>query len=202
MRLLDEALQALRQPVVAARLPGILVHALLHDDPVPVVGDDEAVQIEIETVLHGGAVDLGDQPARLGERRAVEADPVADRHKLMRCLPGMLAAAAADMDAELAGQRRQAALQRPDDAGRDAGRVPVHAHDGAERLEPERMGEPAEQLVAAIVMHDRLAHHGAEPGHALAQPSRHAPAMQRQIGTSGTSRHGRPRMFLMCSSME
>ena len=78
VRRVDEARQPLREPVIAARLPAVAVHALLHDDPAPVVGDDEAVQIEVEAVLHGGAVDLGDQPARPRERRAVEADALAD----------------------------------------------------------------------------------------------------------------------------
>ena len=114
VRLVDEALQPFGQPVIAAGLPALAVHALLDDDPAAVVGDDEAVQIEIEAVLHRGAVDLGDQPARLRQRGAVEADPVADRDQLMRRLARMLAAAAADMDAELARQRREAALQRAD----------------------------------------------------------------------------------------
>ena len=121
-----------------------------------VVGDDEAVQIELEPVLHRGAVDLGDEPARLRQRRAVEADALADGDELVRRLPRMPAAPAADMDAELARERRQPALQRADHAGGDAGGMPVHAHHGAERLEPERMGEPAQQLVAAVVVDDRL----------------------------------------------
>ena len=100
--------------MIAARLSRVAVHALLHHDPVPVVGDDEAVQIEIEAVLHRGAVDLGDQPARLGERRAVEPDAFADRDEFVRRLARMLAAAAADMEAEFARERRQAALQRAD----------------------------------------------------------------------------------------
>ena len=95
--------QALRQPVIAPRLAVVAVHALLHDHPFAVVGDDEAVQIEIEAVLHRGAVDLGDQPAGLRQRRAVEADALADRHQFLRRLARMLAAAAADMEAELAG---------------------------------------------------------------------------------------------------
>ena len=175
--------------MIAARLPALAVHALLDDDPVAVVGDDEAVQVEIEAVLHGGAVDLGDQPARLRQRRAVEADPLADRDQLVRRLPRMPAAPAADMDAELARQRRQAALQRADHAGGDAGGMPVHAHHGAERLEPEGMGEAAQQLVAAVVMDDRLADHRAEPRHALAEPFRHAAAVQRQIGASRSVGH-------------
>ena len=51
------------------------------------------------------------------------------------------------------------------------------------------MRQPPQQLVAAVVMDDRLAHDRAEPRHALAQPFRHAPAMQRQIGASRASRH-------------
>jgi hypothetical protein len=49
--------------VIAARLPPVAVHALLDDDPVSIVGDDEAVHVKIEPVLDGGAVDLGDKPA-------------------------------------------------------------------------------------------------------------------------------------------
>ena len=190
VRLLDEALQPFRQPVIAARLSAVAVHALLHHDPASVVGDDEAVQIEIEAVLHRGAVDLGDEPARLGERRAVEPDPVADRDKLVRRPPRMLAAPAADMDAEFAGERRQAALQRADDAGGDARGMPVHAHDGAEGLEPEGMGETAQQLVAAISVDDRLGHDRAEPRHPVGEPLRHGAAVQRQIGAPGSAAHG------------
>ena len=77
--------------------------------------------------------------------------------QFLRRLPRMSAAPAADVDAEFPGERRQAALQRADHAGGDAGRMPIHPHHGAERLEPERMRQPPQQLVAAIVMDDRLA---------------------------------------------
>jgi hypothetical protein len=103
VRFVDEALQAFGKPMVAPGLTAIAVHALLDHDPVSVIGDDEAVEIEVEPVLDRRAVDLGDQPARLGERRAVQADPIADRNKLMGRLTRMIAASAADMDAELCG---------------------------------------------------------------------------------------------------
>src|ERR1700722_13471480 len=67
--------------------------------------------------------------------------------------------------------------------------MPIHAHDAAERLEPERMREPPQQLVAPVVMPDRLADDGAEPAHALAEPCRHAAAVQRQVGASGSVGH-------------
>ena len=92
--------------MITPRLARLAVHPLLHHDPMAVVGDDEAVQIEIVAVLHRRAVDFGDEPAGARERRAVEADPLADRRQFVRRLARMLAAAAADMQAELARQRR------------------------------------------------------------------------------------------------
>ena len=87
-------------PVIAARLSLVAVHALLHDRPLAVVGDEEAVQVEIEAILHGGAVDFGDEAACAREHGAVETDALAERCKFIRRLPRMLAAPAADMDAE------------------------------------------------------------------------------------------------------
>ena len=78
-------------PVIAAGLPLVAVHALLHHRPLAVVGDEEAMQIEIETVLHRGAVDFGDQAAGARQRRAVEADAIAERDSssgvLRECWP-------------------------------------------------------------------------------------------------------------------
>ncbi len=189
VRRLDEAFQALRQPVIAPRLAALAVHALLDDDPMAIVGDDEAVQVEIEAVLDGGAVDLGDEAARGRQRRPVEADPLPDGDELLRRLARMGSSAAADMQAEFARQRRQPALQRADDRGRDAGRMPVHPHDRAEGLEPERMSNSAQKLVAPVFEHDRFGDHGAEPGHALTEPSWHAAAVQRQIGAPSAAGH-------------
>ena len=191
VRFVDEAPQTFREPVVAPGLAAIAVHALLDHDPVSVIGDDEAMEIKVEPILDRRAVDLGDKPARLGERRAVETDSIADRDKLMRRLARVTAAAAANMDAEFSGQGCQAALQRADDAGGDAGGMPVHPHHCAERLEPKRMRQPTQQLVAAILEDDRLGDHRAQPGHAIAQPFRHAATVKRQVGAAGTAYHQR-----------
>src|SRR3984893_18435466 len=102
-------------------MAAIAIHALLDDDPASDIGDNEAVQIEIKAILHRCAVDLGDQPARLSERRSVDADPITDRDKLLRRLPRVLAAPPANVDAEFFGERRQAALQRAEHARGDAG---------------------------------------------------------------------------------
>ena len=121
----------------AASLPALAVHALLNDHPLAGIGHHEPVQIEIEAVLHGGAVHLGNEPARRGERGSIEPDAISDPDQLVRGLAGVSPAAAADVDPELARKGREAALECADDAGGDARGVPVHSHHGPERLEPE-----------------------------------------------------------------
>ena len=46
-----------------------------------VIGDDETMQIKVEPVLHGSAVDFGDEAARRRQRRAVEPHPVTHRYR-------------------------------------------------------------------------------------------------------------------------
>src|ERR1700675_2328187 len=67
--------------------------------------------------------------------------------------------------------------------------MPVHAHDGAEGLNPEWIGEPTQQFVASIMMHDRLAHDRAETCHAVGEPFRNLPAMQREVRAPHPSSH-------------
>src|ERR1700712_3984500 len=103
----------------------------------------------------------------------------------------MFAAAAADVDAEFALKRRKPALQGADHAGGDAGGMPVHSHHGAERLKPERMRQPLQELVASVVMDDGLADDGAERAQARAQPWRNAPAVKGKIRAAAPSCHAR-----------
>ncbi len=51
------------------------------------------------------------------------------------------------------------------------------------------MGEPAQQLVAAIMVDDRFGDDRAEPCHALAEPGRHTAAVKWKIGTASPLRH-------------
>jgi hypothetical protein len=97
--------------------------------------------------------------------------------------------AAADMDAEFVAERRQPALQGADDAGGDAGGVPVHAHHRPERLEPEGMCQPCQQFLASVVMHDGLADHGAQRRHAGHKPLRDPTAVKGDIGAAAAPGH-------------
>jgi len=68
-------------------LLAVAIHALLHDSPTSIIRDDEAVQIQIETILNGGAVDLGHEAAHLRERHAIDPDAIADRYQFLGRLP-------------------------------------------------------------------------------------------------------------------
>jgi hypothetical protein len=93
--------------VIPASLLAVAIHSLLDYDPLAIIGHDESVQIEIKAILHGGAIDLGDEPACVCERRPVKAHPLPDCDELPRRLPGMFAAAATDMDPKLIRERRR-----------------------------------------------------------------------------------------------
>ncbi len=64
-----------------------------------------------------------------------------------------------------------------------------HAHDGAEGLEPEGIGEPPQELGASVMQDDRLGDDGAELRHPRRQPGRYAAIVQRKIGGAGASGH-------------
>jgi hypothetical protein len=93
------------------------------------------------------------------------------------------------MDAELARKRRKPTLQRANDAGGDARGMPVHAHDGTERLEPEGMRQAAQEIVAAVMVDDCLRDHRAKTRHSAPEPRRDPAVVQGQIGAAGASGH-------------
>jgi hypothetical protein len=66
----------------------------------------------------------------------------------------------------------------------------VSAHDRTKGLKPERIGEAAQQLSAAVVMHDCLRNHSTKSCHARRAPRSDSAAMQRKIGTTSSLRHG------------
>ena len=186
---IEEGLQALGEPVIAARLLAVPVHALLNHRPSSVVGDHEAVQVQIETVLHCSAVDLGHQSR--GSRQLVpgqaELHPEVDQ--LLRSLARVLTPPATYVDPQLAGSRSQSPFERSHDRGRDPRGVPVHPHHRPERLKPKRVGQPAQELVAPVVQHDRFGDQASQSGHASGEPGGHPSPVQRKVGRSGRAPH-------------
>ncbi len=127
------------------------VHPLLDHRPIALVGNDERMQINVESILHGGAVDLGDEPTDLAQPRAVDPGPLSNRAQLLRRVTRVTASPAADMDAKIPLRIGEGPLERPDRAGGNSRRMPIHAHHRAKRLEPEGVREPAKKLGAAIL---------------------------------------------------
>ena len=182
VRLLDERARAIPDPVVAARLPARAVHPLLHDHPGAVVGDDEAVQVEVEAVLHRGAVDLGDEAAGAHQRGRVQPDALADR--------GQLVGRAARMRGR--GRRRRAGPARarrgasprfsapitlvviPDECQS----IPITAPNDWNQ---NGLRQPPQHLGAAVLVGDRLDDHRGR-GAPSATPARPARARREAEG--------------------
>src|SRR4029077_9961900 len=177
MRIIDEALQSFRKPVIAPRLLACAIHALLNDGPVAVVSDNEAVEVEIETILYSRAVNFRYQAAGLRKSGSIDTDTVAYGSQFLWPVSWMLAAPTADMNAEFIVERRQSAFERSNNARCNARGMPVHAHDGAERLKPKGICESSQQLVPTIVMNDAVGQDGTEPGHPVGQPPRNVAAV-------------------------
>ena len=72
------------------------------------------MQIKIEAVLYGGAVDFGDETASARETGGVETNALSQQLELVRSLSGMLSAPAADVDAEFVRERLKPALEGTD----------------------------------------------------------------------------------------
>jgi hypothetical protein len=98
-------------PVIAARQSRLLVHPLLDDRPLAVPGQEEAVQINLESVGDGVVIHLGGEPAGSHERVTIETRSLGDRSQFVRCVARVASAATANVDAQLVRARIETALQ-------------------------------------------------------------------------------------------
>ena len=144
--------------------------------------------IDLEAVLHGGRIDLRREPAGANEGRGILPGGPACGLDLLRRLARGLALAARDEDPGLAGEILQAFLQGAAGGRGQAAAMPIETEDAAEGLEPDRVGEAAEQARCAFLREDRQRHFAGQRGHALEQPAWRAAAMERQVGGSGAHR--------------
>src|ERR1051326_7418119 len=62
--------------------------------------------------------------------------------------------------------------------------MPIHSHDCAERLKPEWIAQARQKRGGTVVVDNCFGNRGAQAGHPLGQPVRHAAAMQRKVGKS------------------
>src|SRR5262249_61121225 len=83
VRLVDEALDAVRQPVIPPRGTVRVAHPLLHDAPVARGSEEEDVVVELVTVLDGRAVHLRRRAARVDQGLCLASDPIAGVRNLL-----------------------------------------------------------------------------------------------------------------------
>src|SRR5437773_2408103 len=102
--------------MIASRFAPQFIHALLYYAPAAARCDDEAMQVQSESVLNSGAVHFGDQPARPRQRMTIEAGSLGHLEEFGRCLPRVSTPTSAHVEAEFMLKRRQSTLQRSKDA--------------------------------------------------------------------------------------
>ena len=133
-----------------------ITETLLYHGPVPLVTQDEAVEVDLKSVLDGCVVHLGAQPAAPYKRLSLEPGSVGVFKDLLRCGAGAPTFAAADVDAQLFSQRIDGSLESAHDRSGDTGRMPVHAQNASQSLKPEGIAQPAEQFALAVRLDDSL----------------------------------------------
>ena len=173
-------------PVVASRQARLIVEPLLHNRPLAVGRDDERVQVNLKSVGDAVVVDLGGEAAGTDQRVAIQAPALRDGAQFVRRVARMPPASAADVQSEFRRTRIEPPLERADHRRGDAGRVPVHPHDGPESLKPIRIAEPRKKRRMTVVEKNTLDDRRPKLRHPVGEPGRHTAAVQRQVRNSRT----------------
>ena len=88
-----------------ACFPTSIAHPLLHHAPLPIAGDNERVQIQVESVLNGSTINLRYEPTGVHERHGIQSGSLADLYELIRCPARVFAASATYVQTKLALNR-------------------------------------------------------------------------------------------------
>ncbi len=96
--------------MIAARQASRFVHPLLHHGPIACRGDDEGVQVDLESIGDGVIVHARREPAGADQFLTIQAVAVRHRAELIGSAPGMTPASAANIEAQLTRARIDAAL--------------------------------------------------------------------------------------------
>jgi hypothetical protein len=178
VRLVNETVDVLGQPVIAPRHARLVAHPLLHDAPLARRREEEhgdtAGSRPDRGAVHFAAVRLVD------ERLRIAAELLAPAGDLVRRAPRRAPLAAGGKKPELAIEVLQSFLDRAADRRRHTARMPVEDEDAPERLKPERIGETPQDFTRPELrgeVHDDLAR---QPHHAAEQPRGRLAAVKRK----------------------
>src|SRR5207237_531656 len=107
-------------PMIATRHSAAIVQALLHDGPLAVRRDDEAVQINLKAVNDRVVVDARGQTAGADQGFTIETATLTYLSQLVWCITREATAAAAKVDTEFIRARSETALERAHHGSSDA----------------------------------------------------------------------------------
>src|SRR2546427_1257072 len=126
VRLANEVVHRLTEPMIAARIAAEFVHALLHHAPRAARHKEKAVRLNTETVLQGGGVHFG-APARCIHQTisAGDTEAVSRAGDFRRGFATGAALASCDQDSQMIAVKALRLLQCAASDSRDPGRVPV-----------------------------------------------------------------------------
>lgn len=140
------------------------------------------MQVELKAVGNGVVVHARGEPAGAGQFIAIQPGSAGEFTEFIGRSLRVPAASAADGKAQLGETRIEPALERSHNGGGDAGRVPIHPHHAAQSLKPERIAQACEELRWPIEQNNLFGDGSSKQRHALSQPWRNMPAMEREIG--------------------
>lgn len=181
-------------PVIATRFAGCVVQTLLHHSPFARAGHDKRVQINLKSVGDGVVVDASGKAAGADQFFPIPALLVRQQAKFGGRVTRVTTATSADVNTEFVRAGIEATLEGSHDRRCDARGVPIHAHNGTEGLKPERITEAGEELGGAVMVDYCFRDGGTELLHALGKPRRHASAVERKVGVTGTFHYLNGRM--------
>src|SRR5690348_8807089 len=147
--------------------------------------------VKLVPILHSCVGDLGCHATGVEKRLRIYGESFTAIQNFGWRLPRRGALPTKCEDTKVVLDTAQSFLDCAGDRGGHPTRVPVEPEHAPEGLEPEGVGQSAEQLLGTAVRDDVAGDFPREPGHALKEPCGRPARVQRQVGEPGMTGHVR-----------
>src|ERR1044071_2544162 len=128
-----------------------IIETLLNHCPLGICGHNKTVKVNLKPVGDRVVVDARCQPAGANELIAVKPATIGDRSQFLRSVSREFSSTTTDVNAKVVCTRRETSLESSHHRCGNSGGMPIHSHHRTERLEPERIAQPAEKCRCAVV---------------------------------------------------
>ena len=161
MRFLHKRLQVRGVPVVTPGQGSSIAHALLYYGPLSFFTHDEIVQVQLVSILDSRIIHFGAELTATHQVFGIQTGLFTNAHQLIRGLAGVFTLATRNVQAQFRRAGIDGSFESTHYGSSNPRGMPVHAHNGSQALEPERIAEPAQHLARAFLQdesfHDGLA---------------------------------------------